>query len=208
MLRRYYDKRGFDQAYSAFKSKGYSEEWTVNAARKQCIAMETLPPFLRTLLVTDGTVTKSLEAYYWEPVRIETEFQSVVQAEADIEWLGVSEGDEVIARNIHLQGVQSGQIYAHALSIIRFDLIPDDLREMLLAGKLGIGELIRDCGLETYRELLEIEADDPGQTTTSHCRTTGISHGEQVYRTYRIILKQVPAILVTECFPVELYRGS
>jgi chorismate-pyruvate lyase len=207
MLRRYYDKRGFDQAYSAFKSKGYSEEWTINAARKQCVAMESLPPFLRTLLVTDGTVTKSLEAYYWEPVRIETEFQSVVRAEADIEWLDVAKDDEVLARNIRLQGEKSNQVYAHALSIIRFNLLPEELRDLLLAGKLGIGELIRDCGLETYRELLEIEADDRKKSAMSHCGARSASHGEQVYRTYRIILNRAPAILVTECFPIALYRG-
>src|SRR5262245_31461994 len=30
-----------------------------------------LPPLLRALLLTDGTVTKVLEAYLWEPIRVE-----------------------------------------------------------------------------------------------------------------------------------------
>ena len=38
---------------------------------KVAVNWEQLPPLLRILLVTDGTVTKTLEAYYWERISVD-----------------------------------------------------------------------------------------------------------------------------------------
>jgi chorismate-pyruvate lyase len=54
--------------------------------------------------------------------------------------------------------------------------------------------LIRDSGLESYREVLDVGLD----------RTAG---GElAVFRTYRITIEHRPVILITEYFPLALYR--
>lgn len=47
-----------------FRSRGFIEGGIVHNCEKAAMDMEALPPFLRTLLVTDGTVTKSLEAFF------------------------------------------------------------------------------------------------------------------------------------------------
>ena len=83
----------------------------------------------------------------------------------------------------------------YAFSVIRPQEIPDELRDKLIAGTLGIGELIRNCGLETYRELLEIGSANSVD-------------GEHMYRTYRIVLNHKPAILVTEHFPIDVFSQS
>lgn len=148
---------------------------------------------------TDGTVTKLLEAYYWEPIAIRTVSQGNVVAEAGVDWLDVRVGDEVIGRRVELRG--SGErVYAKAFSLIRSSLIPPALLAQLLAGRLGIGELLRSCGLETFRELLEI-----GSTTRDNELDVGDAERGAVYRTYRITLSGKPAILITEHFLLETF---
>jgi chorismate-pyruvate lyase len=205
MLSAYYTKRGVEPAYAIFRSRGFSPDWEIEGRDHDKIPLSALPPFLRTLLVTDGTVTKSLEAFYWEPIEVLTVSQAAVHAEHDIDWLDVAAGEEVIGRRVVLRGRTSGVRYTRAHSIIRPRLIPDALRAGLVAGSLGIGELIRDCGLETYRELLEIGA---GRAMPDDTGTDG-SPDVHIHRTYRIVVGGQPAILVTEYFPVAVFeRGG
>ena len=201
MLSAYYAKRGVEPVYAIFRSRGFSADWEIEGADHENVPMAALPPFLRTLLVTDGTVTKSLEAFYWEPIDVETVSQAVVQAEADIEWLDLRRGEEIIARRVNLRGRTSNVLYTRANSLIRPLLIPEALRVRLMAGALGIGELIRDCGLETYRELLEIGVSGsmpPGGDAEP-------AAGPHIHRTYRIVVDGRPAILVTEYFPLAVF---
>lgn len=195
MLEAYYRKQEVTGQYEVFRSRGFSSDSVVGPLSQKDVAMAGLPPFLRTLLVADGTVTKSLEAYYWEPINVETVWQKPMAAEADIPWLQVEQGREVIGRRVNLRGGHSGNVYTRAFSVIRPEQIPDKLRERLIAGSLGIGELIRDCGLETYRELLEIDVASGGE-------------GDEIYRTYRIVLGGQPGILVSEYFPVAVFRDN
>ena len=195
MLQSYYSRQGVGGAYEVFRSRGFSGDMVIGAVPQKDVSMGDLPPFLRTLLVADGTVTKSLEAFYWEPICVDQIWQNPMAAEADIAWLGTQKGDEVVGRRVNLRGKDTDTIYARAFSVIRAQQIPDDLRDKLMAGTLGIGELIRNCGLETYRELLEIGFANSVD-------------GEHVYRTYRIVLAHKPAILVTEHFPLDVFRRS
>jgi chorismate-pyruvate lyase len=204
MLNSYYDKQGVERAYEVFRSHGFSPNWVIGGIKQENVSMETLPAFLRTLLVTDGTVTKSLEAFYWEPVGVETIFQEQIRAEADINWLDIRVGDEVIARRVDLRGRMSQTVYTRAFSVIRPNLIPEVLRAKLIAGSLGIGELIRDCGLETYRELVEIGVTDTIQGPAGGANV----EEEHIHRTYRIVLNHQPAILVTEHFPLSAFADA
>jgi len=202
MLNAYYEKQGIERDYEVFRSKGFSPNWGITLAQGS-IAMDRLPPFLRTLLVTDGTVTKALEAYYWEPVLVDAVSQKLVIAQAAIDWLNVRVGDEVLARRVNLRGGTGQAIYAKAFSVIRCAALPAHLRSQLLDGALGIGELIRDCGLETYRELLEI-----GWTSPRDELDPGDTQRGFIHRSYRIALGGQPVILVTEHFPLDTFHGS
>lgn len=172
-----------------FKSRGYVPGGIVTNSKNEDLHMEGLPPFLRTLLVTDGTVTKHLEAFFWEQVEVENLGQSETALDRAMPWLDMQSGDAVLRRHVRLRGTESGRVYAHAESLIRLDSLPERLRADLLGGRIGIGELLREKGLETYREILDV----------------GKRGDDRVYRTYRIVINHHPAILITEEFPCASY---
>jgi chorismate-pyruvate lyase len=204
LLRGYYEKRGEPVVNHAFRSKGFiASDWQLQGPTRSSISLATLPPFLRTLMVTDGTVTKSLEAYYWEPVRIEDVIIRETRAEAAIEWLDVASGESLIVRSVQLRGGVSRRLYASAFSIIRTAPLPTGLHGRLLSGEIGIGELIREVGIETYRELLEFGATQDMRPFGGH-----IADIECVYRSYRIVVDHRPAILVSECFPIASFEAA
>lgn len=155
-----------------------------------------LPPILRTLLVTDGTVTKTLGAYFWEPIQVDTLEQKFVTAKQPIPWLNVIQGASILVRTARLSGVDSGKVFANAFSVIRTELIQDQFLSQLLGRKIGIGELIRDSGMESYREILEISN---AQTADGNIN---------IIRTYRLFIDKEPVILITESFPLSTYTGD
>ena len=173
-----------------FKSKGYLAGDILTNSQQQSINMRTLPSILRVLLVTDGTVTKTLEAYYWEAINVSNVVQKKEPLTEDIEKIGAKTGEPVLKRSISLIGESSDKCYAHADSLIRLQQLPTDISEKLESGEIGIGELLRESGLETYRKLIDI-----GETET-----------KQIYRSYQIIINHIPAILVTEYFTISAYQ--
>jgi chorismate-pyruvate lyase len=185
-----------------FKVRGYVPGGLVQNGKNESLDLRALPPFLRTLMITDGTVTKSLEAFFWEQIIVDTLSQEEVTVAADHEWLNIKKGDKALQREVRLKGEDSGKVYVYARSLIRLEILPDHLRESLLNGKIGIGELLRECGLETYREILDMgcEVDESMVSVfcTEHC-------GDLSYRTYRIMANHQPAILITEYFLNSLF---
>jgi chorismate-pyruvate lyase len=96
--------------------------------------------------------------------------------------------------------VDSRRVYATAFSVIRTELIPETFRQRLIDREIGIGVLIRDSGLESYREVLEVGMEQSTPQVGHH------EIDEQVFRTYRIIIRREPVILITESFPLGMYR--
>lgn len=176
-----------------FRCDGYLAQGSIRDAQGKAISLADLPPFLRALLVTDGTVTKILEAYFWEPVAVDTLEQRFEVAKSPVPWIAVEAGDRCLIRDARLRGMHSGRAFAEAFSLIRTELIPEGFRRRLIHREIGIGALIRDSGLESYREVLDVGlgADQ--------------SPGGSVFRTYRIVIGRNPVILITEYFPLDLY---
>ncbi len=187
---------------SHFRTRGYLAGGVVTNARREDLDLGALPPFLRTLLVTDGTVTKSLEAWFWEPVRVRTLGQHRERLPKPEPWLEMEAGGEMLHRQVVLEGQQSGRLLVFADSAIRLERLPARLREALLAERIGIGELLRECGLETYREILELGERHDAPIAALLGRPAGC---RLIYRTYRINQGGEPAILITEYFPLALY---
>ena len=178
------------QAY--FKSRGYVPGGVITNSKNEVFHMERLPAFLRTLLVADGTVTKSLEAFFWEQIEVENRGQHIVAAPMDVPELDLPAGTQVLERDVCLRGMESKRAYAEAHSLIKLEALPEHLREDLQLGRIGIGELLRERGLESYREILDV-----GQSS---------SMPDAIYRTYRIVIQHQAAILITETFPCFVYR--
>ncbi|MGD8589856.1 MAG: chorismate pyruvate-lyase family protein [Chromatiales bacterium] len=205
MIERYYKKNGEVTTKQPFRCEGYVEGGVITNDRQEDVLMENVPPFLRTLIVTDGTVTKTLEAYYWEPVSVDILEQGLTKAKLPIPWLDVQNDDDILIRKVHLRGVDSGKVYANAMSVIRPSVIPIEQRKRLLDRSIGIGALIRDTGLESYRELLEVGIEH----SLAYLHVDDIAKPKKlnlVYRTYRIFMGGRPALLITETFPWELYQ--
>ncbi len=204
MVQRYYDKTEETGAGNPFRYRqGFLGDIRIRHTGGADVPIRELPPFLRALLVTDGTVTKILEAYFWEPVEIVTLRQEFVHAERPIAWTQIAPGDRVLIRHVHLSGMESERIYATASSVIRTQLIPEAFRQRLIDRRIGIGMLIRDSGMESYREVLEvgIEPEDGNYDPTLAPKKSDL-----IFRTYRIIIDGKPVILITERFPLHLYR--
>lgn len=175
-----------------FKSRGYVPGGIVTNYKNEMFYMEQLPPFLRTLLVADGTVTKSLEAFFWEQIVVENLGQALTQLTRDSVALDLPAGATVLERRIRLLGMETRREFALAHSQVKLEALPTKLRDDLQQGGIGIGELLREYGLETYREILDIGPSD--------------ASGEQIYRTYRIMIHHQAAIVITETFPCNVYR--
>jgi chorismate-pyruvate lyase len=203
VVERYYDKRQDPRWRDPFRSDGFLRDGTLPSGEGADVPIASLPPFLRALLVTDGTVTKILEAYFWEPVEVQTLEQEFFAAERAVEWIQVRAGDRVLIRRARLAGRDSGRNYVDAFSVIRTELIPATFRQRLIDREIGIGVLIRDSGLESYREVLEVGVEGGGGGPAPSALG-----GQTVFRTYRIIIEGEPVILITESFPLALYRGE
>ena len=199
MIKPYYNKT-HSTTLTLFSKAGFAEDWELErCSETESVQMRELPPFLRTLLITDGTVTKHLEAYFWEPVNVIPIAQSLNQTESAIPWLALDAAETVLTREVELIGEQSQHHYATAFSIVCPTLIPAPFRQALLDGEIGIGKLIRESGMESYREVLEI-----GVAHSPLSKTSDVAQ-QHVYRTYRILLGGKAAILITERFPISLF---
>ena len=219
MFERYY-RRPLDGAGpNPFRCEGFVRDGQIAGQGCAPVPIATLPAFLRALLVTDGTVTKMLEAYFWEPVAVDTRRQEFIRAVVEMPWIEVAPGDEVLLREARLRGVDSGNHYALAFSVIRAERIPKSFRQRLIDREIGIGALIRDSGLESYREVMEVgvepvlgpapvlaaaSAGTPAAGVAS-AAGVGADGAAALFRTYRIIIDRAPVILISETFPLALY---
>ena len=188
---------------SFFRSSGYLLEDQIACSDGRTFSVESLPRFLRTLLVADGTVTKSLESWFWEPVKITPRNQEALSLAKPLELLSAEQGSEVLRREVCLTGKTSGKNYACARSMIVLQSLPPETRAGLLEGRIGIGELLREKGVETYREIVALDylrkADIQDELLSQF-------NDDLVSRSYRIRVGGEPAILVTEYFPPGLYQ--
>jgi chorismate-pyruvate lyase len=156
-----------------------------------------LPPLLRTILVADGTVTKLLEAYFWEPIEVRVLAQGIECFDA----FGLGPED-VIRRCVILASEARGRPLASANSTIALSPLEPRLRDGLLNEEMGIGALLRDRHLETYREQISVFSR-LAEVSASGLQVLPGAH--VVERTYRIHHNNRPLAEVTEVFPVEAY---
>ena len=167
------------------------------------INLAQLTPFQRGLLVTDGTVTRFIEAYTFLPVEVVLLRQAKQILDAEQAWLKLPPGEEIVSRQVilqtHSQEESSPTIRTYADSLIVPQRLPQSLLNELESDKQGLGGLLRHSGLETRRELLwcgiEILTDLPS--------TVAQLEGEKfISRTYRVLANQEPLMLINEKFPL------
>jgi len=185
-------------ANTFFNRRGFVDIGTTANAQLGALQLERLPPFLRALLVTDGTVTKILEAYFWEAIAVEVLSQTKLELASDLPFIETKAGETVVKRAVLLRGERSDHIYAYADSYFKIHQgqshgLDAQLADELLAGHIGIGELLREMGLETFREIKDLGREQYQQAQ------------EAIYRTYVISVDGSPTIQITEHFPLARY---
>jgi len=188
---------------SYFKSSGHLGESQIKTDSGYLLDIKTLPPFLRTLLVMDGTVTKSLSAWFWEPVKVEA-FQNQLEIVTEpIENLGIKSGSKILRREVSLIGKDTQKTFACARSIVSMQHLPENIGRQLEKGKMGIGELLQEQDVETYRDIFSINFFTEIEKNKDELLNS--LSGEIVSRSYQIRVNGISAIMVTEYFPVSLY---
>ncbi|MEO9946924.1 MAG: chorismate pyruvate-lyase family protein [Paraglaciecola sp.] len=188
-----------------FRSRGFIEGGIVRNINEDAMDMEALPPFLRTLLVTDGTVTKSLEAFFWENIKVEKRWQEEFILTMDLPFIQAKVDDLTLKREVILRGVSTNDIYAYATSYLRTELLDENIKTQMVEGKIGIGELLREIGLETYREIVDFGRE----VFQAYNRLDGEpEYVETIYRTYIIHIGGKPAMQITERFPIRLFQNK
>ncbi len=165
--------------------------------------LATLAPVLRSLLVTDGTISTILEAYFWEPIHADVVEHVERPCEADDPMLNLRIGDLTLRRKVILRGEFTSVPYVFGEALIVAATMPAHFRATLPAAKSGLGDLIARERLETYRELVAVErtsAADSGQFLAI------APDAPVVVRRYIIHYQRQPAICITEAFPENRYR--
>ena len=166
------------------------------------INLARLTPFQRGLLVTDGTVTRFIEAYTFDPVEVVLVRQNRQTLTNDHDWLQVPAGEEVISRQVTLQTHQkqeaSPTIHTYADSLIVPKRLPKPILDSLESNTQGLGGLLQHSALEARRELLwcgmEILRDLPPAVSHLEGKTF-------ISRTYLVFANQRPLMLINEKFP-------
>ena len=151
-----------------------------------------IPAFLRALLVTDGTVTMALEAFFLEAICINTLRQGYLELPLDLPALGLAEGETCLYREVELIGANTGNMYVHASSVINKKVIKMPIFERLVNEHEGIGVVLRNVAKGSFREVLQLGAG-------------GLMINAAMHRTYRVSLNATPAILITEEFPLAAF---
>jgi chorismate-pyruvate lyase len=161
------------------------------------VDLGVLTPFERALLVIDGTVTRFLETQALEAIAIVDNGRTKETLKKDHIWLELPKGDTVVSRRVLLQGKRTGKTYASAASLV----VPERLKEAV--GRPthrvpeGLGRMLLNSRVEQFRELLwygkEAPSDLPGEMRS-------LDSEYSLTRTYRIIVRGQPTMMITEWF--------
>jgi len=165
------------------------------------VSLRSLSPFQRTLLVIDGTVTKFLEVYTLEPIEIVRLSQVRRPLPADHHLLQASRGTTILARQVLLRGRYTATIYAYAASLIVPDRVQEIVQQDLEIDGKGLGHIMNDNRLETYREIVWY-GREPIDTLPAAFRP--LTRDEFISRTYRVIAGGQPIMLIHEKFPSHI----
>jgi chorismate-pyruvate lyase len=163
----------------------------------------TLSAFQRILLTTDGTVTEILEAYSGESIRVVKLHQDVTILERAVASLELPWGEPVLRRSILLQGHMSLVNFLYADSIIALDRLTDGVRDGLLTSKKGIGMLILEHRIETFKEILDCGIE-PAAGLAEYFQVE--PEASIIQRTYRMLSGGRPIMVITEKFPSSYFQ--
>ncbi len=164
-----------------------------------------LTPFQRALLVTDGTVTRLIEAYTMSSVEVVPLRETERALGIEHAWLELPIGDPIVTREAVLQtpataDMQAPKVHAYAISDLVYQRLPKSVVDGLKSRAGGLGALLQRTVLETRRDLLwwGVEHATGLPDAIEHLESKPF-----LSRTYRIVAKKDPLMLITEKFPLD-----
>lgn len=184
---------------------GARNPWAAAAGRP--LRPETAAPFTRLqrlLLSTDGTVTYILEAYADESVEVVKLLQELsASTTADSELDLADQGETVLRRRVILRGNVSGRNLLYAEAVVVPSRVDAPFLDGLVRTDKPIGVLLAELRTESFREILRV-GHEPAGRVGNHFGLHAAD--ELISRTYRIISRLRPIILITEKFPPSVFR--
>ncbi|MDD2863751.1 MAG: chorismate lyase [Methylococcales bacterium] len=169
----------------------------------QSVDLKSLSPLQRIILISDGTLTELLEHLIDEPLQVVKLHESIEATDDEIAYLDLPKNQQVITREICLQGKKSGQNWLYAKSKIVLDRLPPLFREDLLASQIPIGKLWAKHRVETYKEI-EPPFFETAEKLAIHFNIA--PEKELLGRTYRVFSSQQPMMMLTEKFPASFFK--
>jgi len=169
------------------------------------VEIEALDPFLRSLLFTDGTVTRALAVQMLAPVAVARIDQSQLPPPADAAaWLEVPAAAETVRRRVGI-GIGSPAVpVLWAESFMAPDRLPPGFIGLLDSAPDGIGQSLQRFSLESSRELCWYGLDAVPAWAPAGAGTPDGT----LRRLYRIVNEGRPAILISEYFAVARRGGT
>jgi len=165
------------------------------------VSVAGLSPFLRALLIIDGTVTKYIEAYTNEPVAVHClEQASYSMGDDDRQWLESTPDDRIVRRQSMLVGDNTGCLRAFAESYIAVERLSSGMQQGLDSEPGGLGKILFDSGIETRREGLWFGRE---KMTGLPRPVARLCDGDFLTRSYRVIAAGAPLMMITERFPIH-----
>jgi chorismate-pyruvate lyase len=156
----------------------------------------------RILLVTDGTLTDTLEAAFLEPIGLRKIALDILTATARVDELEICPGQPLLQRKILLYGETSLRPYVYAESLLALDRLPAKFREELIHSDTPMGRLWSEHKMETWKELLTVGR----YRTEKLAGYLGTEPGADcLMRRYRLISGGLPLMTIEEHFPAK-YR--
>jgi len=163
------------------------------------VELEMLDSFLRSLLFTDGTVTRALTVETLVPISVSPISQEELAVPAEFAgYLEVEPGANSVRRRVEIASGSTPLLWAE--SYLLPDRLPPGFFSWLEVATDGIGQSLQS--LESFRELLWFGSDavpdwaPPGKADAS------------IRRLYRLVSEGQPAILISESFRVEWLSGA
>ena len=120
---------------------------------------------------------------------LESLLQLLTGNDIEIIVLRQTESGSVLYRKICVKKKLDGLVIMHAESKIKTKYLPITLRDKIIKGEGGIGSLIENLRIETFKQIKNIGFDQ---------------RQREIYRIYDIYIRKQLAITIKENFPVDL----
>jgi chorismate-pyruvate lyase len=161
------------------------------------------------LLVTDGRTTDLLEAILNEKMLVHVIRQEQMNEE-HADHFGESTGDLYYIRESLLMIEKSGFLVSHNLSLVHFKHVPPSLFEKMAHQKEGIGKVISEMGLKSFRKVMDSGTKNREEAVDLFQKPFQLRfpelHDKVPYKKYSIYFGPEPGIQMLEYFNPNVVR--